>query len=111
VAGAARDRLKVHSPSAVFMDIGEAVGDGFAAGIEGSASATARAYGDLFGAPDSAGAGGGGGLTVVVAEGAIVIEIRGGNEKEIAAEVREVLPGALESAIAQLALQQGAKRG
>lgn len=51
VVGAAREALKMRSPSRVFMDIGAAVGEGLALGIEGSAGRVLAATSRLVPAP------------------------------------------------------------
>jgi hypothetical protein len=118
LAGAAirgtRKGAKIQSPSRVFMDLGGMIGQGFADGIDDSASMVDAAIARMTGAAAMRSGGGGklGGPGSVSVP--IVVNVNAGSHasaEEIADVVEDRLhalaPGALQSALEQLAMQTG----
>jgi chemotaxis protein histidine kinase CheA len=78
---AAKDKLKVFSPSRVFEGIGGFVAEGFAAGVDDGAPAAQRSMADLVEPPRAPGGSGGtSGAVVTFQAGAIVINAADGTD-------------------------------
>lgn len=115
-ADATSKALGIHSPSKVFADFGRMSAAGFVEGIDASASAIDSAVSQMFSTTGPAAAGGARGVTVQVSPGAVVIQVSVGGSNssadsiatEVARAVESVFPGALQSALANIALQGGA---
>ena len=108
---AAKNALGIHSPSAVFAEMGKQTAAGYAEGIEAS-DRVASAVGDMV-SPGNASAGGG------VASGArtvhltIPINVQGAQTNQetattIKSTIEEMLPGMLASVFDHMAMEQGA---
>lgn len=98
---AAKHKLKQHSPSRVFEEIGMQTAEGFAVGLEGGAGRVGDAMDSTINIPSrgmgaSAGERGRGSVSVTVAEGAFQISVTGhGDKREMASAVREELQRSL----------------
>lgn len=107
------DELEIQSPSRVFKRLGQAVGDGFNQGIEKSTAATDDVMRGAFAAPSPrAGAAGGGrgGSVSITNSFEINVHSSGGGEhiaQDVKDQIRELLPGAMQSALETLANQAG----
>lgn len=110
--------LGIHSPSSVFMALGAQTGAGFALGVENSGDRVDRAISGLGGsgtidltAPSAqlpqAGGGRGGAVTLNVP---ITVNVSGRDASDargIATAIRDMIPGQLQAAFEQLALELG----
>jgi len=96
-AKAAKNKLKIFSPSRVFADIGDNVAQGFAGGVEDGTPDAAAAVRSLVEPPDlpALSASSGSGATVTFAAGSIVIQAADGSEAGdlFVARVTELLEG------------------
>jgi hypothetical protein len=111
---ATRHELKIQSPSRVMSDHGMMVGAGFVDGIERSAAEVDAAVARAF-TPDVATGGGGSGSGTGRAPITVHVETNvtgaGGDAaaigQQVATQVQEILPGALQSALEQMDAQMG----
>lgn len=104
-----RAALGTHSPSTVFEDIGKNVGEGFNQGLGKSMSAGDDVARGAFAIPVPKSGAGIGGNTIHVEVNTTVHATGNGESiaKDVSDQIRELLPGALQSAIEQLGNQAG----
>jgi tape measure domain-containing protein len=114
-----RKKTKTHSPSQLFAELGMDVAEGFASGVEDSAAMVDNAFRRMTepALPGAGGGAGGGGGTPTIQ---VILQQRneisgGGADMEsipdqIAEKTKEIVPGMIQSALEQLAMQTGSSR-
>ncbi len=106
-----RSALDSHSPSKLFESIGVDTAEGFAMGVDKGSTRMGGALEDLV--PTVAASGMGGGARTITIAPSITVHVGGGGSandtaQAVAAQVADILPAALQSAIDNLAVQSGA---
>jgi phage-related protein len=96
----------IHSPSAVMAKMGGHLMGGLDKGIAANDSGAGKAMADAV--QPVAARGGGGSTSVSFGAGSIVITVSGSNGAEVAAQLREVLPGELAAAFESMGITAGA---
>lgn len=115
-----RKKTKTHSPSELFAELGRDVAEGFSGGVEESAAMVDNAFRRMTdpalpGAGGGRGAGGAGGTPPIQVILHQRNEINGASETDsipdqIAQKTEEIVPGMIQSALEQMAMQTGSTR-
>lgn len=106
---ATKTKIDAHSPSRVFEDLGKMTGAGFNRGIEASMARTDDVVRGAFAVPAPRGGNLGGNHTISVEVNTTVNAAGAPHEiaQQVTQQIREIIPGALQSAIEQMAGQAG----
>jgi hypothetical protein len=112
VRAGARDALQINSPSKVFADLGRMSAAGFAEGIDNDIGSVDAAVEQMFPTPAAAAGGQAGGGTVINVElhihvGAGASEGDHATASDLAEQIAEVLPSALENALEKVGIGMG----
>ena len=108
--------LGIHSPSAVMMELGGHTAEGFARGVDDGSGRTQGSLTAAVAPPaatSSGGKGGGGGTGggVTINVGGLTLHLGAGASNEVAAQLTEILPGAIARAFEEVAMQLGGATG
>lgn len=104
IIGTAKDVLGIHSPSAVFAELGAYTAEGFAQGVDNAQGQVSDSLNTLVKVPDVGGGGARGPISVSIN---IPIEGGSGDPETIARKLKEILATELASVFEQLGIEGG----